>query len=120
MIPDLSVQDSDYDGAWKEALRRYFPEILQCYFPAVAATIDWQRPLEWSDKELSQILGQSGQRNRANWSVVSGQWSVVSGQWSVVSGQLRVKHHSIIPSFQSSSLPRRFREPHPVPGMQAD
>jgi hypothetical protein len=28
----------------------------------VAATIDWQRPAEWYDKELSQILGQPGQR----------------------------------------------------------
>jgi len=64
MTNDISVQDSDYDGAWKEALRSFFQEILQCYFPAVAATIDWQRPAEWYDKELSQILGQPGQRNR--------------------------------------------------------
>ena len=39
MTNDVSIQDSDYDGAWKEALRRYFPEILQCYCPGVAATI---------------------------------------------------------------------------------
>jgi hypothetical protein len=64
MTTDSSIQDSDYDGAWKEALRSFFQEILQCYFPAVAATIDWQRPAEWFDKELSQILGQSGHRNR--------------------------------------------------------
>jgi hypothetical protein len=66
MTNNISVQDSDYDGAWKEALRSFFQEILQVYFPAVAATIDWQRPLEWYDKELSQILGQPGHRNRAD------------------------------------------------------
>jgi len=59
------AQDSDYDGAWKEALRKYLREILECYFPAVAATIDWDQAPEWSDKELSQILGQAGRRNRA-------------------------------------------------------
>ncbi len=47
------VHDSDYDGAWKEALRCYFQEILQKYFPATAAAIDWQHPPEWFDKELS-------------------------------------------------------------------
>ena len=56
--------DSDYDGAWKEALRRHFRQLLEKYFPAAAATIDWTHPLQWSDKELSQILGQTGQRNR--------------------------------------------------------
>lgn len=62
--PSLPAQDSDYDGAWKEALRRFFRWILQCYFPAVAATIAWEHPLEFFDKELSQILGQTGRRNR--------------------------------------------------------
>jgi hypothetical protein len=64
MTNDASKQDSDYDGAWKEALRKFFQEIIQCYFPAVAETIDWQYPPESFDKELSQILGQPGRRNR--------------------------------------------------------
>jgi hypothetical protein len=63
-VPADSVQDSDYDGAWKEALRRFLRAILECYFPAVAATIAWEHPPEWFDKELSQILGQTGRRNR--------------------------------------------------------
>jgi len=57
-------QDSDYDGAWKEALRNHFREVLEKYFPAAAATINWRHPPQWSDKELSQILGQTGSRNR--------------------------------------------------------
>jgi hypothetical protein len=59
------VQDSDYDGAWKEALRRFLRAILECYFPAMAAVIAWEHPPEWFDKELSQILGQTGRRNRS-------------------------------------------------------
>jgi len=61
---ELPSQDSDYDGAWKEALRCHFQGLLEKYFPAAAATIDWGHPPEWSDKELSQILGQTGRRNR--------------------------------------------------------
>ena len=62
--PGIPDQDSDYDGAWKEALRQHFAEILRKYFPAMAAAIDWSYPPQWADKELSQVLGQSGRRNR--------------------------------------------------------
>jgi hypothetical protein len=62
--PSPPAQDSDYDGAWKEALRRFLREILERYFPAVAGAIAWEHPPVWSDKELSQILGQTGRRNR--------------------------------------------------------
>jgi hypothetical protein len=34
------------------------------YSPAMHAAIDWSGPLEWYDKEISQVLGQSGRRNR--------------------------------------------------------
>jgi hypothetical protein len=57
-------QDSDYDGAWKEALRRHLPECLAVYFPAMHAVIDWTTPFKWFDKELSQVLGTAGQRNK--------------------------------------------------------
>ena len=63
-LPSPPAQDSDYDGAWKEALRRFLRKILECYFPAVAAAVAWEHPPVWSDKELSQILGQTGRRNR--------------------------------------------------------
>ncbi|NUQ63963.1 MAG: DUF4351 domain-containing protein [Pirellulales bacterium] len=55
-------QDSDYDGAWKDALRLHFRGILEKYFPAVAATIDWGVDPQWHDKELSQVLAQAGHR----------------------------------------------------------
>ncbi len=98
MTPDVPIQDSDYDGAWKEALRRYFPEILQCYFPAVAATIDWQRPPEWYDKELSQILGQPGRRSTVdgksvNRCDVKSEVRDQSGRQSEVRPAARGEHH---------------------------
>lgn len=57
------VQDSDYDGAWKEALRDHFPMFLESFFPGVHGEIDWSTSIEWYDKELSQIVGQSQLRN---------------------------------------------------------
>ena len=56
--------DSDYDGAWKEALREHLPEFIAKYFSAEHAAIDWRYQPEWFGKELSQVLGQSGRRNR--------------------------------------------------------
>jgi hypothetical protein len=58
-------QDSDYDGAWKESARLHFREILEKYFPATAAAIDWRYPPEWADKELSRILARSGRRPKS-------------------------------------------------------
>ena len=57
-------QDSDYDGVWKEALREHLAEFVEKYFPTEHAAIDWSHEPQWYDKELSQVLGQSGQRNR--------------------------------------------------------
>lgn len=57
------IQDSDYDGAWKEALRDHFDMFLKSFFPGVHREIDWSSPVEWYDKELSQIVGQPQLRN---------------------------------------------------------
>jgi hypothetical protein len=47
--------DSDYDGAWKEALRHHLVVFLAKYSPAIHAAIDWSRPVEWYDKEVSNV-----------------------------------------------------------------
>jgi hypothetical protein len=64
--PDVATldQDSDYDGAWKEALCLHLPEFLSEYFPLIFVAIDWTSPVEWLDKEISQVVGMIGQRNR--------------------------------------------------------
>ena len=61
---DDDRQDSDYDGAWKEALRLHLRAFIEQYFPALAELVDWSFEPEWLDKEMSQIIGQSGHRNR--------------------------------------------------------
>ena len=57
-------QGSDYDGAWKEALRWHLKEFIELCFPLVAGLIDWTSEPEWLDKEIGQIIGRSGRRNQ--------------------------------------------------------
>jgi hypothetical protein len=57
-------QDSNYDGAWKEALRDHLSEFIAKYFPVEHAAIDWSYQPDWFDKELSQVLGEAGRRNQ--------------------------------------------------------
>lgn len=57
-------QYSDYDGAWKEALRFHLQEFVEKYFPAIHPLIDWTREPVWLDKEISQIIGQLGRKNQ--------------------------------------------------------
>lgn len=56
--------ESDYDGAWKELLRSHLREALENCFPALANLVDWTFEPEWLDKEISQIVGRSGHKNR--------------------------------------------------------
>lgn len=63
-MPEEDRQDSDYDGAWKELLRSHLSEAIHDCFPALFQRIDWSFEPEWLDKEISQIVGQSGHRNR--------------------------------------------------------
>ena len=62
--PDDDRQDSDYDGAWKEALRSHLRRFIEKFFPRLAELVDWSIEPEWLDKEISQIIGQPGNRNR--------------------------------------------------------
>jgi hypothetical protein len=51
----MDVPASDFDGAWKEALERYFEPFTAFFFPQVHSEINWSRPPEFRDTELQQI-----------------------------------------------------------------
>lgn len=84
--------DSDYDGAWKEALRLYLAEFIEKYFPAEYAAIDWTCEPEWFDKELSQILAQSGRRNREVDVVVKVRLLDGSDQWILLHLEIQTSY----------------------------
>ena len=85
-------QDSDYDGAWKEALRRFLREFLAKYFPLVYTAVDWTCEPEWCDKELSQVIGQSGKRNRRVDVLVKVRLRNGQEQWILVHLEIQSSH----------------------------
>jgi len=60
----MNKQQTNYDSPWKQIIEDYFPQFLEFFFPTVYNGIDWQRPVEFLDQELQQLLPQSesGQR----------------------------------------------------------
>ena len=52
----MSKRSDDLDGAWKEALDRFFESFLALLFPEVHAGIDWSRGYESLDGELQQVV----------------------------------------------------------------
>lgn len=51
----LKPSRSDYDGAWKAALEKYFNEFLALLFPAIHNEVDWSKGYEFLDGELEKI-----------------------------------------------------------------
>lgn len=47
--------NSDYDGAWKDLLNTHLKELLELYFPDVAAAIDWSIPPEVLEQDLREL-----------------------------------------------------------------
>jgi hypothetical protein len=46
---------ADQDSPWKLMLRQYFQEAIEFFFPDIAKTVDWTRPIEFLDKEFQKI-----------------------------------------------------------------
>lgn len=44
-----------YDGPWKDMVERYLQPFLELMLPALANDIDWQRPYEFLNTELTCI-----------------------------------------------------------------
>lgn len=46
---------TDQDSPWKEILPQYFPEAIAFFFPDLHRLIDWQKSIEFLNKEFQQI-----------------------------------------------------------------
>lgn len=51
----MSDPAAEFDGPWKEALDLYFRYFIELFFPAIDRDVDWERQIEFQDKELQQI-----------------------------------------------------------------
>ncbi len=61
---DQTQPESDFDGAWKEALRLHFRLFLKGYFPDIEQLVDWTVPPEWLDKEIRGVVGRVKAKSR--------------------------------------------------------
>jgi hypothetical protein len=50
---------ADQDSPWKRILRFNFREAIEFLFPAIAAEIDWTKPIEFLEKEFQQLTPDS-------------------------------------------------------------
>lgn len=50
---------ADQDSPWKRILRFNFKAAIEFFFPTIAAEIDWNRPIEFLDKEFQQLTPDS-------------------------------------------------------------
>ena len=50
---------SDYDSAWKETIRQFFPECLAFFYPALYDAIAWSQGYTFLEKELHKITRDS-------------------------------------------------------------
>lgn len=46
---------ADFDGVWKEAIETWLPDCLKLFWPQVHASIDWDTPPVFLDKEMKRF-----------------------------------------------------------------
>jgi hypothetical protein len=49
------IEVSEQDSVWKEAIKVYFKEFMEFFFPEIGKDIDWEKDYEFLDKELEKI-----------------------------------------------------------------
>jgi len=65
-IPKEAMPRARYDEGWKEAIRGFFPQFMNFFFPDIAQHIDFSKQVEFLDKELSKISRRGLGRRRAD------------------------------------------------------
>jgi hypothetical protein len=56
MSPQQNTENTDFDNPWKVVIELYFREFLLFFFPWIEAEIDWDKPIQFLDKELQKIV----------------------------------------------------------------
>jgi predicted transposase YdaD len=56
MSQQQNTENTDFDNPWKVVIELYFREFLLFFFPWIEAEIDWDKPIQFLDKELQKIV----------------------------------------------------------------
>jgi len=100
----------DHDTAWKEIAREYFPLLLEYFFPLVARRIDWERDVEFLDKEIKHAVRLAGKGARAV--------DMLAKVWRENGEQASVLVHLEFQSQVDRKLPKRMLEYRVLLGMR--
>ena len=52
----MNNPQTEFDSPWKDILELYFEDFIRFFLPEAHAEIDWNRPPEFLDKELQQVV----------------------------------------------------------------
>ena len=52
----MNNPQTEFDSPWKEILEIYFEDFIRFFLPIAHGEIDWNRPPEFLDKELQQVV----------------------------------------------------------------
>ena len=74
----------DHDSPWKGALEVFFRPFMEFLYPQVGALIDWEKPVEFLDKELQKITRSAKNSRRYADKLVKVQFLNGSEQWILI------------------------------------
>ncbi|NJN78448.1 MAG: hypothetical protein HC803_09090 [Saprospiraceae bacterium] len=60
----MRLKNIEHDELWKSALETFFKDFLELFFSEWLSLIDFEKPFEFLDNELSKIIPKSESKNR--------------------------------------------------------
>ncbi|WP_439628094.1 hypothetical protein [Gemmata sp.] len=96
----MSDPAAEFDGPWKEALDLYFRPFVELFFPDIHGEVDWDREIDWQDKELPKLFPDAA----AGTGVVD----KLAGVWTRAGEQERVFVHVEVQTQSDPDLARRM------------
>jgi hypothetical protein len=89
----------EFDNPWKDIIERQFPDFTKFFFPRLAKKIDWHKPIEFLDQELSKVIRTAVNKSRRVDKLVK--------VWLLDGTKTILYIHIEVQSQQQSSFPKR-------------
>jgi hypothetical protein len=89
----------EFDNPWKDIIERQFPDFTKFFFPRLAKKIDWHKPIEFLDQELSKVIRTAVNKSRRVDKLVK--------VWLLDGTETILYIHIEVQSQQQSSFPKR-------------
>lgn len=88
----MLAQNIGQDELWKAALETFFKDFLELFFEDCVDLIDFEKPFEFLDKELSRIIPKSESKNRRVDKLVKVFFKDGTDQWFLIHIEIQGQH----------------------------